>query len=206
MRTLAIIQATYNRRSADVLITRTALLTTPDRVGGGSGMATPNPTVSTKKAASYEISAAFGFWFAGLCDGEGSFNISRHRTGLFCSFHVGLRLDDLGTLEIVLRELGFGRIFVEKARPTPGRNSRGAARWVAQSSSDCLALVEIFEHFPLRSKKRGDFLIWSEAVRLFAGTQTRGSRHYTMPEKKSRDAQLSALKTRLEQGRKFPRP
>lgn len=72
-----------------------------------------------------------------------------------------------------------------------------------QSAAGCLRLVELFEKYSLRSKKRADFDIWAEAVRLFATNLTHGSRHGTSPVKRIRDARLAELKERIQSGRRF---
>jgi hypothetical protein len=105
---------------------------------------------------------SFGHWLAGFTDGEGSFNIQRNAKGArYCHFRLVLHGNDRPTLKMIQNELGIGTLWV--GHPASQYGTRAA--WTVQSKSECLKLVEIFEQFPLRSKKSRDFKIWAQAVR-----------------------------------------
>lgn len=148
-------------------------------------------------------SESFCYWFAGIVDGEGSFNIVHSKTGPHCPFHIGLRADDVGVLRYVKTSLGFGSVFYEKRRLGGSRNNNQAARFVVASGRDCMRLVQLFETYPLRSKKQRDFVIWAKAVRLYAGTVTRGNRWGASAEKTQRDSALLEMKRELQSMRKY---
>jgi hypothetical protein len=113
-----------------------------------------------------EVDPAFGYWFAGLVDGEGCFVISRRRrtgsrrSNFGCEFIIQLRLDDLPVLLECQERLGGKIRHVRNARG----NSHPIARWVIQKKADCRQLCDVLETYELKSKKRRDFLIWSRAV------------------------------------------
>lgn len=105
---------------------------------------------------------AFGNWFAGFVDGEGCFLIQRSNKGTYtCKFSITLRDDDSHILEVIRSTLGFGRIYL---RPQVYNGTMPQNQWRCDKKSDCASLVEILNQYPLRAKKRQDFVIWSEAV------------------------------------------
>jgi hypothetical protein len=116
---------------------------------------------------------AFGNWLAGLIDGEGHFMITlnqarvdehgeRRWASYWCGLKIEMRADDKPALEYVQTMTGLGRISDAKwAGPNNG------ARWLVTTKSDCLALIELLERCPLRTKKARDFELWANAVRLW---------------------------------------
>lgn len=130
--------------------------------------------------------ASFGFWFAGLVDGEGSFTLhldSKRRFIPQPRFDLTMRADDLAMLEAIREELGYGLVNVRKTSYTnpQGYHSKRMAAFIVWKKSDCLKLVELLEKYPLRSKKARDFRLWAEAVRLWNSNQTRGRWNLTEP-------------------------
>lgn len=123
-----------------------------------------------------EINEGFGHWLSGFVDGEGSFMLNpkiRRKTlwngneytwreyGVL--FTLGLRLDDLPTLTEIRRQLRCGHIEIMAQRGT----SRPSARFRVSNCDDLFhIIVPFFERFPLRAKKRGDFEIWKEGVKI----------------------------------------
>lgn len=104
---------------------------------------------------------AFCHWLAGFIDGEGCFDIRPQ----FCRMTLRVRADERLTLEEIVETTGIG--FVSQ-----GRNRRSAMApqvdWVVATKVDCVALVALLDDHPLRAKKRRDYAIWREAVRLWA--------------------------------------
>ena len=145
----------------------------------------------------------FGYWFSGLADGEGSFNIGVHKDKVSCTFHIAFRIDDLPTLEIIRSTLRIGNIFFENPRCCHSRKNNPSARWVVQAAKESVVLVQLFRRFPLRSKKRYDFGIWAEAVEFLAAHRAYGNRWVKSGFKPSRNLALVKLKTALETGRQF---
>jgi len=108
-------------------------------------------------------------WFVGFVDGEGYFCISkRNHTNLCanheCAFQIRLRDDDKPILEEIHDTLGFGNISDYPVYPSYTRNARPQTSFRVSAIADCAKLVEIFERFPLRAKKKRDFSIWRCAV------------------------------------------
>lgn len=108
----------------------------------------------------------FGHWFAGFVDGEGCFTIPEHKHNgcLYCRLRIQLRVDDRPLLEYIQEQTGLGVV------RTLGRRygtSQLQAYWAVSRKADCLALVDLLDAYPLRSKKRYDYEVWREAVLLW---------------------------------------
>lgn len=134
-------------------------------------------------------------WFAGFADGEGSFQLVRKYVGRPAvpvgyapRFYIGLRADDVAILDALQREFG-GRVRYDERRGERGnRNPRFG--WMVDRKSDLTGLVDYFDRFPLRAKKRNDFAIWRMAVMIFV---SRGARA----------AELESLARELVEGREY---
>lgn len=118
-----------------------------------------------------------GYRLAAFTDGEGHFGIVRQRkaTGTYVYgvvFVIPLRRDDRAILERFQDEVGVGSLYdVERHNKWGNPQSR----WVVQNKADCQRLVEIFDEFPLWSKKQRDYAIWREAVLYMQGPRPEGS-------------------------------
>lgn len=112
---------------------------------------------------------AFRSWFAGFVDGEGCFEIHKQtRKGNYsCRLTIKLRADDREVLEHIVAVTGIGRVAHHRANPD-GRKSADQVYWQALTKPECLTLIEIFDRFPLRSKKARDFDIWRKAVMVWS--------------------------------------
>lgn len=140
-------------------------------MGGGAASSASRATLPAVDMPSRKGLAVDGFgpWFSGFTDGEGSFTIVRrhdHRagwTGYYCGFVIELRRDDRPLLMQVQERLGgIGTVWDLGRTRTAG--SGPLSRWRVCARSDCQALVEVFDAFPLRSKKAADYAIWRQAV------------------------------------------
>jgi hypothetical protein len=129
-----------------------------------------------------------GHWLAGFTDGEGCFQIRvqrRHRV-FNTHFSIALRVDDRPILDELQRRLGVGVVrSYESVPPRAGR-----AIWEVGTQAGCCRLIEIFDHYPLRAKKRRDYAIWREAVREWCSDNRSQSR-------------LEELREQLRSGRAF---
>ena len=110
----------------------------------------------------------FGAWFAGLCDGEGHFEVrkgTRRREGdraWMCAFHLLLRADDEDVLEEIRERTGLGSILWSRRTTVRGWNpSKG---WHVFRKAEVAALADIFRQYPLRTRKARDCQVWQEAV------------------------------------------
>lgn len=123
-----------------------------------------------------------GFRLASFADGEGHFAIVRSRkvttrTWVYgCAFIAQLRDDDeewLARLRALTGLGGFTRSGKRNLRG--GWHSKPQIRWAIQTKAECLRLVEMFDKYPLWSKKARDFAIWRQAVRYWCGPKPEGN-------------------------------
>jgi hypothetical protein len=112
----------------------------------------------------------FGFWLAGLIDGEGSFQIAANRpTGFCCCMDLVLRADDASVLLAIQARTEIGTIVSRRAHANhDGYNRKPSTHWRVYRKEHCQALVSILDTFPLRTKKARDYAIWREAVETMA--------------------------------------
>lgn len=116
---------------------------------------------------------SFGYHLAGLVDGEGHFAIAKQvkaRTGSVaygCAFKMNLRDDDHAVLEMLHQTTGLGVLYmsVKKNDRKHIRDAKPMTMWTVQTKRECMAVVELFERYPLWTKKARDFHIWAKAVR-----------------------------------------
>lgn len=107
------------------------------------------------------MDAAFGYWLAGFADGEGCFRVQVRGDGsVNCSFSIALRMDDLPILKEIHERVGYGRIYTGRQMGA----SKPQAAYRVHDQAGALELVEIFDRYPLRAKKRRDFIVWRHAV------------------------------------------
>lgn len=138
----------------------------------------------------------FGHWFAGMVDGEGSFTIRLlHRDrSIYASveFHIKLRDDDAAILHEIKETLGIGRLYSHKpASPNAGAQ---LLYQVYRIGDIIHVLIPLFEEYPLRSKKRRDFILWKRAARMIhLGQHLTASGH----------EEILQLKKQMEEGRKY---
>ena len=110
---------------------------------------------------------AFGHWFAGFTDGEGCFQIIEYKPGRYDTrFLINLRADDIDILHEIRNQLGMGTVFIYDHCVKDGRkHPTKMARFQITNKKESAWLVEIFDSYPLRAKKRWDYLLWREAVK-----------------------------------------
>lgn len=109
-----------------------------------------------------ELDHGFCYWLAGLVDGEGSFQL-KHKQHWWVELTISLRADDLPMLRLIQDELGRGSIY--RHPPSRGVILHSKLRYMLRfhSASDTRFIRELFEHYPLRSKKKREFELWAEA-------------------------------------------
>jgi hypothetical protein len=157
---------------------------------------------------------AFGHWLSGFVDGEGSFNLTNHRpTGhsvvCTCSIAIEVRCDELPTLEMIRKYFGVGAI---SFRDFAGRSNR-TARFQCQRHFELVeSVITHFDRFPLRAKKRHDYVFWREAVILWHQVAKRKQKMLGFPkgqEKKWKPHEVDRflyLRESMIDGRKFRPP
>ncbi len=143
---------------------------------------------------------AFGYWLAGLADGEGCFWVHRQKRGAYYApqFKIKLRADDRPTLAFCQSVLGIGNLYEHAATTANGRNNNPSCSWVVQSAADVDKLAVFFQRFPLRSKKARDLAIWIRAIECVRsiprGNRWHGPKDWTP---------LLAIKNELEAVRRY---
>lgn len=104
-----------------------------------------------------------GYRLASLADGEGCFSITEaggRGKGYSCHFLVNLRRDDEDFLRYFHEQTGLGTI--SNAESYGWGNPK--IKWSVHKKRECLLLTEMFDEFPLISKKGRDYAIWRDAV------------------------------------------
>ena len=143
------------------------------------------------------VDKSFGHWLAGFADGEGSFGISQPRKSYICKFHISLRLDDADILHECQHRLELGNVGLVKREKLRSPNEKPCARWEVGGKIPCLRLVQIFDEFPLRAKKRRDFEIWREAVIEWNALSPESGYPYDW-------TRMAELRTALNRCREYP--
>src|SRR5208282_814552 len=136
--------------------------------------------------------AAFGYYLAGLIDGEGCFRVDPKARR--CEFSMKLRDDDEWVLQQALKFIGHGRIAKEARRD----GSAPQAKLVIDTKDGVAALSSLLIRYPLRAKKLRDFITWVEAVDEWL-TMERGNR-WRGPSDRTR---LAMLGERIKTGRVY---
>lgn len=117
---------------------------------------------------------ADGHWLAGLVDGEGCFSlyVRKRKRGpsyirIDFGFKIALRADDWSTLVKARSVLGV-RGSMYRSDKHRGPNGKPIAALQISKKSDITQVIRFFSRYPLRSKKRRDFDIWSKAFEGFS--------------------------------------
>jgi hypothetical protein len=110
-----------------------------------------------------DLDGSFCSWFAGLVDGEGSFQIKHQKSHWWCELSISLREDDKEMLLNIQKELGCGHLyFHNEINSTNGQHNRFMLRF--HNLAETQFLASLFECYPLRSKRAKDFLYWNKAI------------------------------------------
>ncbi len=124
----------------------------------------------------------FGDWLSGFCDGESTFGLKagvqydrpRPRINHSALFRITLRDDDASILSDIQSYWQCGIIIFNNNIRSKIPNAKPVAAYCVQAVSDLMKIVvPHFEQFPLRSKKRNDFLIWKQGIALMSVVQSR---------------------------------
>jgi DNA modification methylase len=136
--------------------------------------------------------AGFGYYLAGLIDGEGHFRVGAGERR--CEFGMKMRADDEWILRQAIGFIRHGRITHEPRRD----GSAPQAKLIIDTKDGCAALCSLLMRYPLRAKKLRDFLTWAEAVDEWL-TMPRGNRWHGPADR----ARLAELGTRIREGRGY---
>lgn len=154
---------------------------------------------------------AFGYWLSGFSDGEGCFHLGQYtRLNIYihyyASFTIKLRSDDDKILYIVQSFLQCGHINYIRRNDDISKNP--FVNYACSHIEDLRrTIVPNFEKFPLMAKKKQDFEIWKEGVKLMSSVQNRplvfGERGWPRWSNNERDNFID-LVVALKETRKHP--
>src|SRR3990167_5913670 len=125
------------------------------------------------------ISDKFGLWFTGYFDGEGCLTVFyRERNGTpdkRVGIQISCRYDDSDIIRYIYETVGVGVIWESKVK---GATNKAMNFRVENVSDLAEVILPIFDTYPLRSKKRLEYVIWRELVvnqyvNTLGGTSTR---------------------------------
>jgi hypothetical protein len=108
------------------------------------------------------VDPRLAFRLAGLVDGEGCFTITKTpKNGYRCAFVIKLRADDREMLE----RYRYGVDGIGHLRRQERKNAWApTVAWQVEDKYGVGLIRDLFELYPLWSKKRRDFEIWAPAV------------------------------------------
>lgn len=102
----------------------------------------------------------FLFLFSGFTDAEGNFLITIDRKYVKLRFKISLHIDDIEVLYTIKSNLGFGRVVEEY--------NRNSCSFIVEDFLSISKLCDIFNHYPLHTSKKLDFLSFYEVSLLKA--------------------------------------
>lgn len=155
------------------------------------------------------VAPSFGYWFAGFTDGEGCFQIHQKNApnpSWCCTFAIALRADDIDVLDGIERWLTIGSLISSEAR---SGNMNPSVKFHVGDKNGCQLLVDIFTRFPLQTKKRNDFEIWSKAVQLWSNgpsPKKHWSKHTTPTQLETYHVSMMGFRNDLRKGREYHEP
>ena len=117
-----------------------------------------------------EFPAQWGSWFAGFTENYGRFSIDKEngdnpRDNYRCKFELSCHPADRQTLKEIRHKLGLGDIIDEPVSIEEAQKGQFRPRLEVTLISECTEIVQVFESYPLRTRKRGTFDIWKQAVK-----------------------------------------
>jgi len=141
---------------------------------------------------------AFGWYFTGLADGEGSFFFReqppRYSTSRFhpfvASFRISMRADEADHLIALARRVKCGNIYRFNNKRSKTKANPVISWYVSKTSDLVNIVVSHFERFPLQFKKSRDFEIWKPCVLLM---------HEIMYRRARGNSRMGHTKIRLEE-------
>lgn len=133
-----------------------------------------------------ELPEGFGYWFAGLTDGEGHLGVQIKtrkvvKRGITyitqeCGVHfaIALRSDDVSVLSYIKETLKCGTLLPKRYKNPPPYDDPIMTWKVMRSAELKYIIVPLFETYPLRTKKAIEFELWKEVVDMrYASIQRR---------------------------------
>ena len=156
------------------------------------------------------IDKAFGYWLSGLTDGEGCFGINIWKrknlnyAGFTPYFQISQRADPPNqvALELIRNTLKVGVIY-----PSYCKGKLPLSRFVVRRIAENYeVIIPLFTTYPLRTKKRLEFELWSKAVKYLYDTRATNAykmMHRSLDEREARYNYCLQIKQELEAVRQF---
>lgn len=151
------------------------------------------------------VDYAFGYWFAGLFDGEGhlGFHLSPARSHqIILRAVVLMRADNNEALHHIQSKLGIGALYLNRTYSYQNRpGARPRSIWQVHSVADLgEIIVPLLERYPLLTKKRHEFPLWREAVTLVYANTLGGQSNRALRDGFSTEEwqRLEAIETELK--------
>lgn len=144
-------------------------------------------------------------WLAGFCDGECSIGVGGHGGNLQPRFRLNQRDDDADLIRAIRAHLALGslhRRYDKSSSYAPGGNAKPQL-CLSVAGSDCMRLVDIFDRYPLRSKKRHEYPHWRRAVCVYSARKSNRWRPWLTV---ARGELLAPLKVLIEASRIYRGP
>lgn len=114
-----------------------------------------NSAVSLQSSASQRVNPEYLQWLVGLTDGEGTFCLVKNRDRFLHRFAIGMNSRDLQLLYYLNTLIGCGR--VDKREVTSNFS-------IAKMEHLLEFVVPIFEKYPLLTRKKFQFELWSSTL------------------------------------------
>lgn len=163
------------------------------------------------------------WWITGFSDGESWFRMYKINRGTSWTFSFGIKLRDDDELIIeAIRDVFDGSLYrghqSEEKRKQYGREGAKPSVMVVLHKRESIGqLIWHFDHYPLQTKKAGDYYIWREAAVTWYGAPTAmevGEIRYVpgkmqgMYRKKSSECckLVADLAVKLKQNREYSSP
>jgi hypothetical protein len=109
------------------------------------------------------------WFFSGFATAEAHIGITANGPGYLPRFQITLRDDDFPLLRELRRRLdGIGRLY-RASRP----GSHPSVTWMVRDIRGLRRLVDVFDRFPPRGRKRNEYEIWRRAVFEYATADSR---------------------------------
>jgi len=111
------------------------------------------------------------WFFSGFATAEAHVGITVNGARYLPCFQIAVRDDDFPLLEELQRRLeGIGRLY-RATRP----GSHPSVAWMVRDIRGLRHLVDVFDRFPLRGRKRREFDIWRSAISEYTKSDSRSA-------------------------------
>jgi len=156
------------------------------------------------------IDKEFGYWLSGFTDGEGCFGINIWKrknlkyTGFTPYFQISQRADssNQAALELIRDTLKVGTLY-----PSYCKGKLPLSRLVVRRIDENYeVIIPLFTTYPLKTKKRLEFELWSKAVEYLYDTRAINAykmMHRSLEEREARYNYCLQIKQELEAVRQF---